>query len=358
MVKFKLEGVPEPYGPRPNPTRPGRKRAGLPHRHTAGATSRLPITPCRFGRLFPSGYGSDRQASTSLKTGYLARIESFNRDGCLFGRGGRQQLISRRGRWINCSLTAKGILDWFSVADPWPCTFNRTTAGHSVVLVVLSVAAAVFLQVSSRGRGETGMVRCLPDFLGLALLPLYFLTRWHGSSQQVPGLPRLAEGLRVQFFWWLAGIHDSVADHYLRKQRGELDWIRQAIRMRTIQATSDNVRLQPGERFSPSGWHWFSGTGSRTRPQYFERSSRKLPQRSRVIRWVGYGAMRGAGRADRDQEISGGRTSAAHLAWVYSLASLPALLVYAKVQAYAEHSKHYERMRELFERAERNCRIC
>jgi len=38
------------------------------------------------------------------------------------------------------------------------------------------------------------------------------------------------EGLRVQLFWNLAGLSDEVADHYLRQQRTELEWIRNAIR--------------------------------------------------------------------------------------------------------------------------------
>jgi len=37
-------------------------------------------------------------------------------------------------------------------------------------------------------------------------------------------------GLRVQRMWDLAGLERSVADHYLRRQRSELDWIRDAIR--------------------------------------------------------------------------------------------------------------------------------
>ena len=40
----------------------------------------------------------------------------------------------------------------------------------------------------------------------------------------------LAEGLRVQFYWRLAGIHESVYEHYLARQEGELDWIRNAMR--------------------------------------------------------------------------------------------------------------------------------
>lgn len=41
----------------------------------------------------------------------------------------------------------------------------------------------------------------------------------------------LAEGLRVQSYWRLAGVTDCVAEHYLRKQKSELDWIRDAIRV-------------------------------------------------------------------------------------------------------------------------------
>jgi hypothetical protein len=40
----------------------------------------------------------------------------------------------------------------------------------------------------------------------------------------------MAEGLRVKFFWKVAGIKDSVADHYLGKQRSELDCIRNGFR--------------------------------------------------------------------------------------------------------------------------------
>jgi hypothetical protein len=47
----------------------------------------------------------------------------------------------------------------------------------------------------------------------------------------------LAEGMRVQFFWDVVGSRRLVADHYLRKQRGELDWIRAAIRGWTLLLT-------------------------------------------------------------------------------------------------------------------------
>ncbi len=39
----------------------------------------------------------------------------------------------------------------------------------------------------------------------------------------------LAEGLRVQIYWRMVGLREEVTDHYLGKQRGELNWIHNAI---------------------------------------------------------------------------------------------------------------------------------
>lgn len=40
----------------------------------------------------------------------------------------------------------------------------------------------------------------------------------------------VAEGLRVQFYWRLAGLEKSTADHYLQWQRSDLEWIRHVLR--------------------------------------------------------------------------------------------------------------------------------
>jgi len=39
----------------------------------------------------------------------------------------------------------------------------------------------------------------------------------------------LAEGLRIQFYWSVSGNRTSVAERYMHRQNGELDWIRNAI---------------------------------------------------------------------------------------------------------------------------------
>ncbi len=74
----------------------------------------------------------------------------------------------------------------------------------------------------------------------------------------------LAEGLRVQFYWRVTGIKDSVADFYLRKQRSEIDWIRHSLR--AVALLSEDRERKP--RYGIALDRWL--VGQRT---FFEQSS-------------------------------------------------------------------------------------
>ncbi len=50
-----------------------------------------------------------------------------------------------------------------------------------------------------------------------------------------------AEAFRVQFFWDIAGINESTAEHYLEEKRSVLDWIRLAVRY-SIMDTLPDIR--------------------------------------------------------------------------------------------------------------------
>ncbi len=64
--------------------------------------------------------------------------------------------------------------------------------------------------------------------LGLGLW--WFCVRRTDYQNRRQDYRALAEALRVQFYWRVAGLPDAAEDHYLRKQRSELEWIRYALR--------------------------------------------------------------------------------------------------------------------------------
>jgi hypothetical protein len=75
----------------------------------------------------------------------------------------------------------------------------------------------------------------------------------------------LAEGLKILYFWRLAGMADDVGAQYLRKQRSELDWIRIAIR------TSDlPTAIAPPP---PNAFSWLEQAWLKDQEDYFDRSA-------------------------------------------------------------------------------------
>ena len=73
----------------------------------------------------------------------------------------------------------------------------------------------------------------------------------------------LAEALRIQFFWHVAGVSEKVVDHYLRKQRGALEWIRNALRAWDAEVARRTNRARQQAAVSRRtaglrGQHWVS----------------------------------------------------------------------------------------------------
>jgi uncharacterized membrane protein HdeD (DUF308 family) len=81
-------------------------------------------------------------------------------------------------------------------------------------------------------------------FIAYVLLTYLFKVRnlSHSYHESYVEYRSLAEGLRVEFFLRLAGVHEDSADRYLRKHRQHLQWIREVMRSANIfdpQSTPD-----------------------------------------------------------------------------------------------------------------------
>lgn len=79
-----------------------------------------------------------------------------------------------------------------------------------------------------------------------------YLWAKHGRFQsKFQDYRALAEGMRVQFYWRLFGLKNSAADHYLRKQMSELEWIPNAIRNWSV---PEDVELRPQKEIVLRRW--------------------------------------------------------------------------------------------------------
>jgi hypothetical protein len=179
----------------------------------------------------------------------------------------------------------------------------------------------------------------------------------------------LAEGVRVHFFWSLAGIPDSVALHYLRKQKSELDWIRNSIRVANLLCEAQNqdhppafreVRLQ--ERYHMLLKQWVDDQQS-----YFTRASiREQRKLDRHERWVRRFFTIGIVLAVMLFLLQGAlQLVAQDQAWMQQVPLVDLLIFlmtlavalaalregYIDKMAYTEQIKQYQRMSHLFQLA-------
>ncbi len=117
----------------------------------------------------------------------------------------------------------------FAYADRLAAHYQRIT--HRVLRLTLLLAAVMALTFEL--YAEVLPVRAVPlgYLLCFALLTLVLI--WHrrlDAQARYLDYRALAEGLRVQFYWRLAGLTDNASASYLRKQLDELRWIREGLR--------------------------------------------------------------------------------------------------------------------------------
>jgi hypothetical protein len=185
--------------------------------------------------------------------------------------------------------------------------------------------------------------------------------RWALDTQHVD-YRAIAEGLRVRFFWKLAAIRDSVADHYLGKQRSELDWIRNGFRGWRMEdelevgETEDSAALDEqsrGEKNNRLGFvrkYWIDH-----QQEYFSRTAKRSLKKSEdieLIGWICIGVVMSLGLVFFWPEV---RRCDVYLGPV--AIALEAFLALAAIShhfnnrmAYEEYAKQYERMASLFAR--------
>lgn len=121
------------------------------------------------------------------------------------------------------------VLQRYAVADVLARTRQRQQRNSLLTLFLLAVGAGGAFEFYAHLARHPLVLLLYPLFLLIALM-LYRHAKGKQLQQQYLDYRALAEGMRVQFFWRLAGISESAAEHYLHQQRGELNWIRFAIR--------------------------------------------------------------------------------------------------------------------------------
>jgi hypothetical protein len=337
--------------------------------------------------LFPKRFAHHPERGDELYKTVYRRIDTFNRDAI------RLTDVLEHRRQVSAETLSPvtpdhpvppgmaPLRDVFAVADSLALHFQRRTDTRLVWMFAIVFVAVILFDAYAHHVVSSAVVFALAIACVVAARILWRQTRQEDLQNRHQDYRTLAEGLRVLFFWRTAGLEDSVAENYLRKQRGELDWIRNAIRsVRWVKGADTGGPHVGGSEPAALAWvrrHWIEAQIA-----YFTRAmerdhhrERRLHAWSRGAMWVNLTALVSVSvvlvlryavpsiarlvpeaapvAATVAPYASYLERSTAWLFVIVGVASVAAALLHNLVEkrAYAEHVKQFQRMLSTFSRA-------
>jgi hypothetical protein len=179
------------------------------------------------------------------------------------------------------------LREHYAIADTLASYFQRKSVKFVNGYFALLVAAGIVLEGGYYYYPMEGLVKEIDPFevayalLMLVLMGLYWFSKKKDYHNRYHEYRSMAEALRVQLFWRLAGIKDSVADHYMAHQVGDLGWICKAL-------YAISLPLAPPQKsdFAAVREHWV-----KDQLVFFRKSVKKNAKSSRFWNSAGFAAL-------------------------------------------------------------------
>ncbi|HUF52000.1 MAG TPA: hypothetical protein VMN60_14345 [Longimicrobiales bacterium] len=371
IVRYRLRGSPAPEWSRRlhlDPPEVGPvQQIHTPRRN--GTASNVPAG--RSTLLLPRYWNEDPEQAERLES--LALVNSFNADARAF-RARHQDDVLRCTAYLWPDEPAlpplrpaeRHIRSVYAVADAMALHYQKksrriTRQLLSVGLLVL-VMGGVYSEFLPLRTSAAVYLACL--VLGAVML---FIANRRGWQEKHFGYRALAEGLRVQFFWRLAGIRQSVTDSYLRVQREELHGLRQALRFADLDIGDTATSAHPWtERLRAVLLRWvtdqrsyFIGNGTGGAAARDRRTLRRVGVFQKAMLFLGIAVLVGIA------SLHVYRGSPLSTVWsddnligrvlmigAVLLAASAAAAAYTEILGLKEHTRAAQKMGELYSRAE------
>ena len=226
-------------------------------RRSAPADTRAGV----YGEWFTAD--SDRPRTPELPDRYeliFSRTNEFNRDIARWQEHGREFADSIGDPpETHSRVAALVVAGQFRVADTLANHFQRQVSRSLSLIYVLAVLTGLAFLVYSELDGFDSMIYVFLTLLvtGILVAAVAGKREWHRKYLEYRVL---AEGLRVQYYWTVAGIHGGAHtkfayDNFLRQRDMELGWIRNVMRVAGVPGDTrkDDIDV-PGMAFTVEKW--------------------------------------------------------------------------------------------------------
>mgnify|MGYP001263515663 CR=1 FL=1 len=189
------------------------------------------------------------------KTTPLDHLEAFNKAaGQLEGKNLQAIVTSRNDLKLkekDLNKVEKRIYNAFALADALGIAWQRQSRYVLNAIYALSVLMLVLFAIHTNVMANIFLFVAyyIAYVVGFIVYKWAAKRRMHHRFVDYRGL---AEGLRVQLFFHLSGVRRLAADLYLRKQRAELTWMRQTMRVLELGNSVQTLReLERGDSGLP-----------------------------------------------------------------------------------------------------------
>jgi hypothetical protein len=190
------------------------------------------IIPCIRDSSGPTTGFTNETLSLSLVMSDPAIREALEKTEEINSRkimNGARELESSQAKLYETDLTLSdqqmSLLRWYSLFDEGSLRFRKGDIRISLMLFIFGFLFIVGLEVYTN-LFSTLQVLGITMFLIVIATAIYFYSKYRQDHRKYLINRTLAEALRIQFYWSLAGINRNVSDFFLRIHRKDFTWVK------------------------------------------------------------------------------------------------------------------------------------
>ena len=263
----------------------------------------------------------------------------------------------------NLDLEIHELVGQYAVADA--LAQDRQTIRNRVVKVAsIATILAAFAQGTNAMLSQTSWMIVYGVAAGLAygLYLILFKLPYYRTEDRYLEYRALAEALRVQIFWRLAGLSEGTAEHYLQLVKSDVGWVREAARSISLPVSINSSNGTEALEIIDKFWinnqvRYFVGETPdvidgaamkcKKKQQQFDYSA-NLAMAFGVVSVV-VGTVSAESICGISPDIKAG--ASAYATALFLCAGV--IKAYATAMGYADQAVSYEKMGAIFQRAER-----
>lgn len=184
---------------------------------------------------YPIHYGEDLGTAVKYDEEIHNRIDSFNKD-VIAKWPDLQKIVKAIAKelftnhpHLEQDKSLNEIAKKYAIAGELSGIYQRKRFRALQVLLSLVVLAFLFLHSNTEFFHEPLILLLYPVTMGIGAIWFFIASRKHYEYKH-EDYRALSEAYRIQFFLKACGKNDNVSDHYLKRHRGELEWVLYTLR--------------------------------------------------------------------------------------------------------------------------------